>query len=83
MSKHRDSEKLFPFQSGETGYHLPQPDKEIDKETVDEVDPGLGPEDQKFIRHYLGYADILLRAQRGKLIEMRRGGGNRKKKKAA
>ncbi len=83
MRKHLNSEKLIPFRSRDTGYHLPQLGDEIDRKTVDEVDPGLAPEDQRFIRHYLGYADILLRAQRGKLIEMRGRGGTGKKKKTA
>jgi hypothetical protein len=83
MSKHLDSENLIPFRSRDSGYHLPQLGKEIDEETVDEVDPGLAPEDQRFIRHYLGYADVLLRAPQGKLIETRRREGNRKRKKAA
>jgi hypothetical protein len=83
MSKHLDSENLIPFRSRDSGYHLPQLSKEVDEETVDEVDPGLGPEDQRFIRHYLGYADVLLHAQRGRLIETRRREGSRKRKKAA
>jgi hypothetical protein len=83
MSKHPDSEKLILFRNRKTGHHLPHLGEEINKEPVDAVDPGLGSEDQRFIRHYLGYADILLRSPRAKLMETHPRDKNRKKQKAA
>jgi hypothetical protein len=84
MSKHLDSDNLIPFRRHDHAYHLPQLAEETAQETVDEVDPGLEPEDQGFIRHYLGYADVLLRAadqesRQSKVIEMPAKPSNKKK----
>lgn len=86
MRKHLDSDNLIPFRRHDRAYHLPELAEETADETMDQVDPGLDPEDQGFIRHYLGYADILLRAAetragRAKVIEMPRRDGRKRGKK--
>ncbi|HEY7404369.1 MAG TPA: hypothetical protein VIB39_12660 [Candidatus Angelobacter sp.] len=61
MADHLDSTNLVPFKKRHhDGYHLPGMAKEKD-ELIEEVDPALGPEEQGFVRHYLSYADILLK----------------------
>ena len=61
MADHLDSTKLVPFKRRHDGYHLPGLAKEQEEQIVDDVDPDLRPEEQGFVRHYLAYADILLR----------------------
>ncbi len=60
MADHLDSTNLVPFKKRRySGYHLPGMVKE--EEPIDEVDPELRPEEQSYVRHYLAYADILLK----------------------
>jgi hypothetical protein len=60
MADHLDSTNLVPFKKRRhSGYHLPGMVKE--EEPMDEVDPELRPEEQMYVRHYLAYADILLK----------------------
>ena len=61
MVDHLDSTNLVPFKKRRNGYHLPGLQKEAEEQVVDEVDPELRPEEQGFVRHFLSYADILLR----------------------
>lgn len=35
--------------------------KEEEEQVIDEVDPELRPEEQGYVRHFLAYADVLLR----------------------
>ena len=60
MTDHLDSSKLVPFRKRGNGYHLPGLTKEHEEQIIDEVDPELRPEEQGYVRHYLGYADIFL-----------------------
>jgi hypothetical protein len=60
MVDHLDSNNLVPFKRRRNGYHLPGLQKEAEDQIIDEVDPELRPEEQSFVRHLLGYADILL-----------------------
>jgi hypothetical protein len=61
MTEHLDSTNLVPFKKRRhSGYHLPGMKKEDDG-LIDAVDPELSPEDQMYVRHYLSYADILLK----------------------
>lgn len=60
MSDHLDSTNLVPFKKRGNGYHLPGLTKEPEEQIIDEVDPELRPEEQGYVRHYLGYADIFL-----------------------
>lgn len=62
MAEHLDSTNLVPFKKRRPSvYHLPGLGQEQDDELIDEVDPKLRPEEQSFVRHYLNYADIMLR----------------------
>jgi hypothetical protein len=58
---HLDSKNLVPFKKRRHGYHLPGLTKEIEEQVIDEVDPELRPEEQGYVRHYLGYADVMLK----------------------
>jgi len=58
---HLDSKNLVPFKKRRNGYHLPGLTKEAEEQVIDEVDPELRPEEQGFVRHFLAYADVLLK----------------------
>jgi hypothetical protein len=60
MADHLDSKNLIPFKRRRNGYHLPELQKESEEQVIDEVDPELRPEEQGFVRHFLGYADVFL-----------------------
>ncbi len=61
MADHLDSTNLVPFKRRRNEYHLPGLQKEAEEQVIDEVDPELRPEEQGFVRHYLAYADLLLK----------------------
>jgi len=62
MPDHLDSTKLIPFKKRrKNGYHLPGLAKEEEEQVIDEVDPELRPEEQGYVRHFLAYADVLLK----------------------
>ncbi|HKV95021.1 MAG TPA: hypothetical protein VJW20_20920 [Candidatus Angelobacter sp.] len=62
MPDHLDSTKLMPFKRRrKNGYHLPGLAKEEEEQVIDEVDPELRPEEQGYVRHFLSYADVLLK----------------------
>jgi hypothetical protein len=70
MADHLDSTKLMPFKRRRrNGYHLPGLAKEEGEQIINEVDPELRPDEQSFVRHYLGYADIMLKGARDAEIE--------------
>jgi hypothetical protein len=58
---HLDSKNLVPFKRRRNGYHLPALKKEEEAQVIDEVDPELRPEEQGYVRHYLNYADVMLK----------------------
>jgi hypothetical protein len=58
---HLDSKNLVPFKKRRNGYHLPKLTKEAEEQVIDEVDPELRPDEQGFVRHFLAYADVLLK----------------------
>jgi hypothetical protein len=58
---HLDSKNLVPFKRRRNGYHLPGLTKEVEEQVIDEVDPELRPDEQGYVRHYLGYADVMLK----------------------
>lgn len=58
---HLDSKNLVPFKKRRNGYHLPGLTKQAEEQVIDEVDPELRPEEQGFVRHFLAYADVLLK----------------------
>jgi hypothetical protein len=55
------SRNLVPFKKRHGRYKIPgmTPEHQV---SLDRVDSDLSPEEQKYIRHYLGYADALLRS---------------------
>jgi hypothetical protein len=53
---------LVPFKKRRDVYDIPGVARGEDQRLLDQVDPDLSPEEQSFIRHYLGYADTLLRS---------------------
>lgn len=62
MPDHLDSTKLMPFKRRrQNGYHLPGLAREQEEQVIDEVDPELRPEEQGYVRHFLAYADVLLK----------------------
>jgi len=65
MTDHLDSTNLVPFKKRRRdGFHLPDLNGKQEEHIIDEVDPDLRPEEQGFVRHFLAYADILLRNNR-------------------
>jgi hypothetical protein len=58
---HLDSKNLIPFKKRRNGYHLPGLTTEAEEQVINEVDPELRPEEQGFVRHFLAYADVLLK----------------------
>ena len=58
---HLEGKNLVPFKRRRNGYHLPILSKEAEKQLIDEVDPELRPEEQGYVRHYLAYADVMLK----------------------
>jgi hypothetical protein len=55
------SRNLVPFKKRQGKYKIPGMATE-NPISLDDVDPDLSPEEQVYIRHYLGYADALLRS---------------------
>jgi hypothetical protein len=55
------SRNLVPFKKRHGRYNLPGMASEHEA-LIDRVDADLSPEEQGFIRHYLGYADAFLRS---------------------
>lgn len=61
MADHVDSKSLIPFKPRSTGYQLPGKEKDESERMIDEVDPELQPEEQRYVHHYLAYAETLLK----------------------
>ncbi|HWS16908.1 MAG TPA: hypothetical protein VN223_02790 [Candidatus Elarobacter sp.] len=55
------SRNLVPFKKRQGKYNIPGMARE-NPISMDRVDTGLSPEEQGYIRHYLVYADALLRS---------------------
>lgn len=54
------SKNLVPFKKRNGRYKIPGMTSE-NEVLMDRVDPDLSPEEQSYVRHYLGYADALIR----------------------
>ncbi|MGB9120126.1 MAG: hypothetical protein WCE73_05890 [Candidatus Angelobacter sp.] len=54
------SKNLVPFKKRHGRYNIPGMTSE-NQVLMDRVDPDLSPEEQSYVRHYLGYADALMR----------------------
>jgi hypothetical protein len=55
------SRNLVPFRRRHGKYNIPGMTSE-NQVSMDRVDPDLSPEEQSYVRHYLGYADALIRS---------------------
>jgi len=64
------SRNLVPFKKRNGRYNIPGMTTEHEI-LMDRVDADLSPEEQGFIRHYLGYADAFLRSTEHILPEPR------------
>jgi hypothetical protein len=51
--------RLKPYHREAERMPMPAPEK---TDEISELDPNLRPEEQSYVNHYLGYADILLNA---------------------
>lgn len=51
----------MPFKKRRDPYHIPGMTGENEEHTLEQVDHELSREEQRFIRHYLGYADVFLK----------------------
>ena len=60
MKEPLHSNNLVPFKKRHDHYHLPGGAGDDEELLIDQVDPDLNPEEQGFVRHYLGYADLFL-----------------------
>lgn len=55
------SQNLVPFKKRRGPYHIPGMTGENEEHALD-VDHDLSREEERYIRHYLGYADALLKS---------------------
>jgi hypothetical protein len=55
------SQNLVPFKKRRGPYHIPGMTGENEEQALD-VDHDLSHEEERYIRHYLGYADALLKS---------------------
>jgi hypothetical protein len=55
------SKNLVPFKKRHGRYNILGMTSE-NQVLMDRVDPDLSPEEQSYVRHYLGYADALMRS---------------------
>ena len=62
MADQLHSKNLVPFKKRRGAYDIPGMTRENEEPTLDDVDQDLSREEQRFIRHYLGYADALLKS---------------------
>src|SRR5882672_5942733 len=56
------SKNLVPFKKRRGAYDIPGLTRHQAQESMEHVDKDLSPEEQIFIRHYLGYADMFLKS---------------------
>jgi hypothetical protein len=62
MPDQLNSKNLVPFKQRRNVYHLPGGIEEQEELLADQVDHDLSPEEQGYVRHYLGYADQFLKS---------------------
>ncbi len=63
MTDQLNSKNLVPFKKRRGAYDIPGMTRENNEDhTLDDVDHDLSRDEQRFIRHYLGYADALLKS---------------------
>ncbi len=62
MTDQLHSKNLVPFKKRRGVYTIPGMTAESDERSLEHLDHDLSPEEQRFIRHYVGYADTLLKS---------------------
>jgi hypothetical protein len=55
------SKNLVPFKKRRGAYHIPGLSAVDEERPAQEVDRSLSSEEQSFVRHYLTYADMILK----------------------
>jgi hypothetical protein len=60
ISKSFDIKNLLPFHKAGSGVPGGIRGVRGEAEEIDQLDPNLSTDEQMYVRHYLGYADILL-----------------------
>ncbi|MBZ5493638.1 MAG: hypothetical protein LAO76_22190 [Acidobacteriia bacterium] len=65
------SKNLVPFKKRHGRYKIPGMTSE-NEVLMDRVDPDLSPEEQSYVRHYLGYADALMRGAEENVVSEKR-----------
>src|SRR5580698_11569104 len=63
------SQNLVPFKKRRGPYHIPGMTGENEEHALD-VDHDLSREEERYIRHYLGYADALLKSAPDEVTEL-------------
>src|SRR5580698_3598157 len=63
------SQNLVPFKKRRGPYHIPGMTGENEEHALD-VDHDLSREEERYIRHYLGYADALLKCAPDAVAEL-------------
>jgi hypothetical protein len=61
MTDQLHSKNLVPFKKRRGGYSIPGMTAESEDRSLEQIDGDLSPEEQIFIRHYMGYADTFLK----------------------
>ena len=61
MTDQLNSKNLVPFKKRRGAYSIPGMTGENEECLIDQVDHDLSSEERRFIRHYMNYADTLLK----------------------
>ncbi|HZI57547.1 MAG TPA: hypothetical protein VFF39_12265 [Verrucomicrobiae bacterium] len=61
MTDQLNSKNLVPFKKRRGAYSIPGMTGEDEEHLIDQVDHDLSSEERRFIRHYVSYADTLLK----------------------
>src|SRR6476659_7501790 len=62
MTDQLNSKNLVPFKKRRGAYSIPGMTGENEEHLIDQVDHDLSSEERRFIRHYVSYADTLLKS---------------------
>jgi hypothetical protein len=76
------SKNLVPFKRRQGKYNIPGLTRE-NQISMEHVDSDLSPEEQGYIRHYLGYADALIRSAEDEHVNEPGAAGEESSDKAA
>ena len=60
---HLKTKNLLPFRDGRNGFRMARITQVVEEESPEcQLDPDLTQEEEAYVRHYLKYADTLLRS---------------------